>query len=743
MLNNNLNGRKPSRRLTNRDEMLADRTQSVGQQESLPSSYNSAHGALNINQSVQTSVGALTRNQSDHDIALGFSQESEELVPPQQVKFKNVHVQLQDVDEVTEEGAVTRGYPSILSAHQLRSKGTSIQNEDDDIFPPSFVGQIPRATEPTLLDTLNSSRDAKRSTHLSQQVNKRNQTHASDALSAVTKFSHVPSACLRETLLSETTNGDGNFDNSLFDDMYDPNQLGDRNDLPNMANIFEQQNSPQPIQMEDKHGDRFLILILFSLCLLINAMAQVTFVPVHTKVLFAFNCMRAGEAVTDGQIDFINWQCIVVFLPMSLIQQYVTYKYGLRRSVVIGSVLQFFGLSIRCFVGLSWWCVIIGQLLVSMAWPFFLNVPGLVSVVWFPKSERIFSTMFGSSIGWVGVLVGYYLSDLICQEESDYAAFLKQMTEDDVLNCDPSQQWLIFIMKTIRNDFRTKVERTLIFVALLQFVVTSCIIFFFKDMYFNKYGEYSQDKEEVALRDDTIVGNITGSNNSYVTASRSPSQLGRSPISSNRNTSTVARHKSENRLTAKSIDRQFEVRSFGVQIRQLSKNCQYVALIWCAGFMTAPNLLFPRYLMPILREFDGYDKIVEKDSPLLNMIKFGLLGSLLTGIILTISRRLFKITLILLNLIIGLSFAGIQYYLQTTDYEKGHQYVLYLLYLNGFAQLPLQFIFYEWAIAITPLISESLSSGNINMQNCFICLFGFAAVYFDIDFIPWFDKNPR
>ena len=59
-------------------------------------------------------------------------------------------------------------------------------------------------------------------------------------------------------------------------------------------------------------------------------------------------------------------------------------------------------------------------------------------------------------------------------------------------------------------------------------------MFFFKDMYFNKYGEYSKDKEEVALRDDTIF-----------TASRSPTQLGKSPINSNRHTSTVARNKSE------------------------------------------------------------------------------------------------------------------------------------------------------------------------------------------------------
>ena len=71
---------------------------------------------------------------------------------------------------------------------------------------------------------------------------------------------------------------------------------------------------------------------------------------------------------------------------------------------------------------------------------------------------------------------------------------------------------MIHIMPLIRNDFRTKVERTLIFIALLQFVVTISVLFFFTDMYFNKYGEYSTDKEEVMLREEP----------SYV-ASRDPS----------------------------------------------------------------------------------------------------------------------------------------------------------------------------------------------------------------------------
>ena len=148
-------------------------------------------------------------------------------------------------------------------------------------------------------------------------------------------------------------------------------------------------------------------------------------------------------------------------------------------------------------------------------------------------------------------------------------------------------------------------------------------------------------------------------------------------------------------------------------------------------------------MVPIFKEFDGYkDHDKENSTPLLNSIKFGLLGSIIVAILLTISRRLFKVITLILNICVILTFVGIQRYLENYSYEEGHDYVHKLIYLNGFVSFPLIFIFFEWAIAITPLISVSLSSGNINMQNCFCCMFAFAAVVFDIKLIPWFDEKP-
>ena len=123
----------------------------------------------------------------------------------------------------------------------------------------------------------------------------------------MTKFSHVPSQNLKETLISEDSTQNDNFDDSLFEDMYDPNNLANSKVLPAIANIFQDNKEPTPIKVDEKHSDRFLILMLYSLNCIINSMAQVTFVPIHEKVLFGYNCMRPHEAVSNKMIDFINW----------------------------------------------------------------------------------------------------------------------------------------------------------------------------------------------------------------------------------------------------------------------------------------------------------------------------------------------------------------------------------------------------------------------------------------------------
>ena len=123
-------------------------------------------------------------------------------------------------------------------------------------------------------------------------------------------MSPAPSnANLKESLIhSNGTSDDNNFEHSLFDDMYDPNQLGNSGELPNMKGVFSKDiKDAEPIKMEEKHSDRFLILTLFSFCMLINSASQVTFVPIHRKVLFGYNCVKSNEAVTDNEIDFINW----------------------------------------------------------------------------------------------------------------------------------------------------------------------------------------------------------------------------------------------------------------------------------------------------------------------------------------------------------------------------------------------------------------------------------------------------
>ena len=49
-------------------------------------------------------------------------------------------------------------------------------------------------------------------------------------ISSMTKVSHMPSLNLKETLISGASSHNDNFEDSLFEDLYDPNNLEQLNE---------------------------------------------------------------------------------------------------------------------------------------------------------------------------------------------------------------------------------------------------------------------------------------------------------------------------------------------------------------------------------------------------------------------------------------------------------------------------------------------------------------------------------
>ena len=79
---------------------------------------------------------------------------------------------------------------------------------------------------------------------------------------------------------------------------------------------------------------------------------------------------------------------------------------------MIGSIGTSAGLLLRVLINKSFWWVILGQTLCSVAQPFLYNAPALLTSKWFPEKERPLATMIGTMANVIGVLLGFILPSL-------------------------------------------------------------------------------------------------------------------------------------------------------------------------------------------------------------------------------------------------------------------------------------------------------------------------------------------
>ena len=71
----------------------------------------------------------------------------------------------------------------------------------------------------------------------------------------------------------------------------------------------------------------------------------------------------------------------------------------------------------RCFINTDFLFVCIGQTILATAQPLIYNQPVKLSAMWFPKHERIISTMVTVNAAIVGCVVGFFIPSLYVTAE--------------------------------------------------------------------------------------------------------------------------------------------------------------------------------------------------------------------------------------------------------------------------------------------------------------------------------------
>lgn len=177
---------------------------------------------------------------------------------------------------------------------------------------------------------------------------------------------------------------------------------------------------------------RWYVLLVFSALSAMQGLIWCTFSTVPASANNYF-----GEPVDSPQLlDLLLSWGPIIYLPAVLVAGWMLPKEnGLRKSVLLGSALVFFGASIRCIptffrehIVSKWWvllCVHMGQILNALAGPLVQASPSYLSGNWFADGERATATAIGSISNGLGVGLAYLMGPAVVSNADDIAIFIR------------------------------------------------------------------------------------------------------------------------------------------------------------------------------------------------------------------------------------------------------------------------------------------------------------------------------
>jgi FLVCR family MFS transporter 7 len=118
----------------------------------------------------------------------------------------------------------------------------------------------------------------------------------------------------------------------------------------------------------------------------------------------------------------------ITYIPCSFLGSWIMDRKGLRYGVLLGGFLQALGASLRfvaCYLGPDGevYVTLLGQILASLAMPFMVNSPPLLSANWFPPSLRTTSTSIAVNANAMGTAFVYLSAPFIVRSSDEVPAW--------------------------------------------------------------------------------------------------------------------------------------------------------------------------------------------------------------------------------------------------------------------------------------------------------------------------------
>lgn len=176
------------------------------------------------------------------------------------------------------------------------------------------------------------------------------------------------------------------------------------------------------------YPERWVMLLLFCMLEGANALLWISFAPISDKVQHYF-----GNGVF-GSVTAVNMLAnvfLIFYGPGTVLAATSMKIYGLRNSLIIGGTVTMFGALMRVFAAIyhqelgnesTYYLMLLGQTLGSLAQPVFLNMPSVIASTWFPVTERDIATTIGAVSSPIANAIGSVLPVLFVHQTTTTAA---------------------------------------------------------------------------------------------------------------------------------------------------------------------------------------------------------------------------------------------------------------------------------------------------------------------------------
>ena len=134
-------------------------------------------------------------------------------------------------------------------------------------------------------------------------------------------------------------------------------------------------NSPELGQFKE-YPYRFVITVIYSLISIVNGICWVIVTPISVPISKAYD-------ISAAEVSLIPTSFLLFYVIFNFPSNWVIDVKGIRKGILIGSILTCIGCGIRCLVNSSFNYVIFGQVLCAIAQPFLANASMKIGTRWF------------------------------------------------------------------------------------------------------------------------------------------------------------------------------------------------------------------------------------------------------------------------------------------------------------------------------------------------------------------------